>query len=82
MWRCERECQIFAQDANFNDVTTPKAHMVCGIDFKCILTSSLIVALLRAISPLHKQHDERFLLSSSECVMKEQHEQQRKWNQR
>lgn len=57
--------------------------MVHGIDFKCILTSSLIVALFQAISPLHKQHDERILLlSSSECVMKEQHEQQRKWSQR
>lgn len=57
--------------------------MVCGIDFKYILTSSLIVGLLQAISPFHKQHDERFLLlSSSECVMKEQHEQQRKWSRR
>lgn len=37
VWRalcCGREWQIFAHDAGFNDVTTPKADMVRGLDFK------------------------------------------------
>lgn len=37
VWRalcCGREWQIFAHDAGFNDVTTPKAYMVRGLDFK------------------------------------------------
>lgn len=55
--------------------------MVHGTDFKCILTSSLIVALLQAVSPFH-EHDGSSLLCSSECVMKEQQQQRRKWSQR